>query len=95
MKRKGGCAMRISLVTKNRGVSKKGREFGRVCLKFKSERGSAVKDFFVAPAVLERSNAQEDDEVECVLGFDEYGRTEIKEIRKVDNDDVAIFGEEE
>jgi hypothetical protein len=87
--------MRISLVAKNRGVSKKGTEFGRVCLKFKSERGSAVKDFFVAPAVLERSDAQEDDEVTCVLGFDEYGRTEIKEIRKVCNDDVAIFGEEE
>lgn len=87
--------MRISLVTKNRGVSKKGREFGRVCLKFKSDRGSAVKDFFVAPAVLDQTDAQEDDEVTCVLGFDEYGRTEIKEIRKVDNDDVSIFGEEE
>lgn len=87
--------MRIQIVAKNRGVSKKGREFGRVCLKFKSERGSAVKDFFVSPAVLDRSNAQEDDEVECVLGFDEYGRAEIKEIRRVDNDDVSIFGEEE
>lgn len=87
--------MRISLVTKNRGVSKKGTEFGRVCLKFKSDRGSAVKDFFVSPEVLDRTDAQEDDEVECVLGFDEYGRTEIKEIRRVDNDDVAIFGEEE
>lgn len=86
--------MRIQLVAKNRGVSKKGTEFGRVCLKFKSERGSAVKDFFVAPAVLDRSNAQEDDEVECVLGFDDYGRTEIKEIRRVDDDDLAIFNKE-
>lgn len=84
--------MRIQLVAKNRGVSKKGTEFGRVCLKFKSERGSAVKDFFVAPAVLDRSNAQEDDEVECVLGFDEYGRPEITEIRRVDdNEDLEVF----
>ena len=87
--------MRISLVTKNRGISKKGREFGRVCLKFKSDRGSAVKDFFVAPAVLDRSDAQEDDEVECVLGFDEYGRPEITEIKRVDeDDDLAIFNKE-
>lgn len=87
--------MHIQMVTKNRGISKKGREFGRVCLKFKSDRGSAVKDFFVSPAVLDRTDAQEDDEVECVLGFDDYGRTEITEIRRVDNDNVAIFGEEE
>lgn len=84
--------MRIQLVAKNRGVSKKGTEFGRVCLKFKSDRGSAVKDFFVAPAVLDRSDAQEDDVVECVLGFDEYGRPEITEIKKVDEDeDMSIF----
>lgn len=87
--------MRIQLVAKNRGVSKKGTEFGRVCLKFKSERGSAVKDFFVSPAVLDRSDAQEDDEIKCLLDFDEYGRPEITEIKKVDNDDMAIFGEEE
>ena len=87
--------MHITLVAVSKGVSKKGREFGRVCLKFKSDRGSAVKDFFVAPAVLDQTDAQEDDEVTCVLGFDEYGRTEIKEIRKVDNDDVSISGEEE
>lgn len=88
--------MRIQLITSNRGVSKKGREFGRVCLKFKSDRGSAVKDFFVAPAVLDRTDAQEDDEVTCVLGFDEYGRTEIKEIRRVDDDeDLAVFGKGE
>lgn len=84
--------MRIQLVAKNRGVSKKGREFGRVCLKFKSDRGSAVKDFFVSPAVLDRSDAQEDDAVECVLGFDEYGRPEITEIKRVDEDeDLSIF----
>lgn len=84
--------MRIQLVAKNRGVSKKGTEFGRVCLKFKSERGSAVKDFFVAPAVLDRSDAQEDDVVECVLGFDEYGRPEITEIKRIDVDeDLSIF----
>ena len=84
--------MRIQLITSNRGVSKKGREFGRVCLKFKSERGSAVKDFFVAPAVLDRSDAQEDDVVECVLGFDEYGRPEITDIKRIDVDeDLSIF----
>ena len=87
--------MKINLVAVSRGVSKKGREFGRVCLKFKSERGSAVKDFFVSPAVLDRSDAQEDDEVECVLGFDEYGRPEITEIKRVDeDDDLAIFNKE-
>lgn len=84
--------MHIQMVTKNRGISKKGREFGRVCLKFKSERGSAVKDFFVSPAVLDRSDAQEDDVVECVLGFDEFGRPEITEIKRVDEDeDLSIF----
>lgn len=84
--------MRIQLVAKNRGVSKKGTEFGRVCLKFKSDRGSAVKDFFVSPAVLDRSDAQEDDAVECVLGFDDYGRPEITDIKRVDDDDLSIFG---
>ena len=89
--------MKINLVAVSRGVSKKGREFGRVCLKFKSERGSAVKDFFVSPSVLDRSDAQEDDQIKCRLAFDEYGRAEIVEILKADEDleDLSIFKEEE
>lgn len=90
--------MHITLVAVSRGVSKKGREFGRVCLKFKTDRGSTVKEFFVAPAVLDRSDAKEDDLIKCKLAFDEYGRPEIVEITKAEDEDLAdlsIFKEEE
>ena len=90
--------MKIQLVTCSRGVSKKGSEFGRVCLKFKSERGSTVKEYFVTPAVLDRSNAKEDDLIKCKLAFDEFGRPEIVEITKAEDEDLAdlsIFNEKE
>ena len=88
--------MKINLVAVSRGVSKKGREFGRVCLKFKSDRGSTVKEYFVAPVVLDRTDAKEDDQIKCTLEFDEYGRPEIVEILKADEDleDLSIFKEE-
>ena len=89
--------MHITLVSFNRGVSKKGREFGRVCFKFKSDRGSTVKEYFVAPSVLDRTDAKEDDQIKCRLEFDEYGRPEIVEILKADEDleDLSIFKEGE
>ena len=89
--------MHITLVAVSKGVSKKGREFGRVCFKFKSDRGSTVKDFFVSPAVLDRSDAKEDDLIKCRLAFDQYGRPEIVEILKADEDleDLSIFKEED
>lgn len=90
--------MHITLVAVSRGVSKKGREFGRVCLKFKSERGSTVKEYFVAPSVLDRTDAKEDDQIKCRLEFDEYGRPEIVEIKKAEDEDLAdlsIFNEKD
>lgn len=90
--------MHITLVAVIRGVSKKGSEFGRVCLKFKSERGSTVKEYFVSPQVLDRTNAKEDDLIKCRLAFDEYGRAEIVEITKAEDEDLAdlsIFNEKE
>ena len=89
--------MHITLVAVSKGVSKKGREFGRVCFKFKSDRGSTVKEYFVAPSVLDRTDAKEDDQIKCRLAFDEYGRAEIVEILKADEDleDLSIFKEEE
>ena len=90
--------MHITLVSFNRGVSKKGREFGRVCFKFKSDRGSTVKEYFVSPQVLDRTNAKEDDLIKCKLAFDEFGRPEIVEITKAEDEDLAdlsIFKEGE
>ncbi|MCI5494975.1 MAG: hypothetical protein MR407_01375 [Roseburia sp.] len=83
--------MRINLLAKSRGVSKKGNEFGRVTLRFRGDDGSTIKDFFVAPTVLDNCNAGEDDEVQVSLDFDKYGRPQITSIQRVDDEDMEIF----
>lgn len=82
--------MVINLLAKSRGVSKKGNEYGRVTLRFRSDDGSTIKEFFVEPAVLDKCNADEDDEVQVSLDFDKYGRPQITSIQRVD-EDMEIF----